>query len=273
MDSDQEEVKAPKHRRWPVVVIVALVLAAGAFIAFRVLEEPRGPEASPVVDAGGADADAGPSLSLDDGDLLLKKLGSGWSSHAQFLKWLESLGLRQLAAAAQLVAEGDSPRPALPFVSITGPFVVREERLPGAPKRAGKRKVPAPPGRLFIAPESYARYDEVTLVVTSVNAAAVGDAWARLRPYLEVAYREIGRPGTHFDDTLTVALRRLLTVSFPEGDVELVPEGAVYAFKDPQLQSASKAEKHLLRMGPKNGKAIQAALRDFATHAHLDIGP
>lgn len=276
MDSGQEEVKAPKHTRWPFVAISVLVLvAAGAFFAFRVLEEPRVDAEGPVVHLGAAQAvDVGPALSLDDGDALLKKLAAGWSSHTQFLKWLESFGLRQLVAATQLVADGESPRPALPFLSIAEPFAVREEPPVGRPARAGRRKrAPSPPPRLFMTPESYARYDEVTRVVTSVNAAAVGDAWAQLGPYVAVAFREIGRPGTHFDDILTVALRRLLTVDIPEGDVELVPEGAVYGFKDPKLQSATKAEKHLLRMGPKNARAIQAALSDFATHAHLDLGP
>lgn len=276
MDSDQEETKAPKHTRWPIVVIVVLVLvAAGAFFAFRVLEEPRVDAEASVVHVGGAQAgDAGPALSLDDGDALLKKLAAGWSSHALFLKWLESFGLRQLVAATQLVADGESPRPVLPFLSIAGPFVVREEAPVGRPARAGRRRrAPSPPPRLFIAPESYARYDEMTRVVTSVNAEALGDAWAELSPYVAVAFGEIGRPGTHFDDILTVALRRLLTVDLPEGDVELVPEGAVYGYKDPKLQSATKAEKHLLRMGPKNARAIQVALRNFAAHAHLDLGP
>jgi hypothetical protein len=275
MDSEPDDLKAPKNTRWPIVVIVLLLVGATGYVAYRVFQEPRGSTEAPVMDAGVAlPVDAGPALSLVDGDALLKKLAPGWSSHALFLKWLESLGLRHVVAAAQLVADGESPRPALPFLSIAAPFAVREVPPPDAkPARAGKRKAPAPPSQLFIADESYARYDEVTAVVTSVNAAAVGDAWAQLRPFLEVAYGEIGRPGTHFDDTLTMALRRLVLVHFPEGDVELVPEGAVYAFKDPALQSATKAEKHLLRMGKKNGEAIQAALRDFATHAHLDLGP
>jgi hypothetical protein len=277
MDSDtppDTALKAPKNLRWPYVVGLLLLLAAGGLWAYGVFDEPRGPpEATVEVDAGvPPPLDAGPPLTIDEGDALLGQVGGGLSAQPSYLTWLKSLGLRQVVAAAQLVSEGDSPRGALSFVSIAGPFAVREEPLAAPPPAPGKKKVPAPPGRLFIAPESYARYDEVTAAVTSLNAAALGDAWTRLRPYLQTAYGEIGRPGTSFDDTLTAAIRRLLLVRLPEGEVELVPEGAVYGFKDPELQAASKAEKHLLRMGPKNGRAIQAALRDFATHAKLDVG-
>lgn len=270
------ELKAPKHARWPLLVGFVILLAGGGFVAYRVLREPRVPSEALVVDAGAALVpDAGAGASVEEGDGLLQRLGASWSTSPLFLRWLEQLGLRQLVAAAQLVADGESPRPVVPFLHVDGPFAVREEAVPGPKPRKKRGRRPAPPAevRLFIAPQSYARYDAVTAAVTSVDMAAVGAAWAELRPFVDAAYAEVGRPGTHFDDTLTVALRRLLTVTFPEGEVELVPKGAMYAFKDPSLEATSRAEKHLVRMGPKNGRAVQAALRDFASAAHLDIGP
>src|SRR3990167_9133594 len=136
MEPTTEQAPTPPPRKTPIwPFLLGLLIAIGGVTAWRVFSQPRGPVEAPVVDAGvpvvvAAEIDAGPVLSIDDGDTLLKKLGAGWSADPLFAKWLDSLVLRQLVAATQLVAEGSSPRPALPFLSITGPFAVREGRLP-----------------------------------------------------------------------------------------------------------------------------------------------
>lgn len=257
--SEKTEEVLPRRRPvWPWVLLLAL-LGTGAFVGWRVLQQPRGPEESPVlvVDAGApVEVDAGVAHSVDDGDTVLKTLAAGWSSDPQFVKWLEQLSLRHLVAAVQLVAEGSSPRPALPFLSIAGPFEVREER-----------------SLVFIAPSSYARYDALMSVAGSVNVAAAGDAYAQLRPFFDAAFAEIGRPGAHFDDVLTAALRRWGSVPLQQGAVELVAKGVGYQFKEPSLEALSPAEKQVLRMGPTNGQTLQRQLREFASHAKLTLGP
>jgi len=268
---------APKRSLAPLLVVVVFaLLAAGAFFAWREFMQPRGPvEAVAAPDAGPpAEADAGPALSLEDGDALLKKLAGDWSADALFRTWLEGPVVRQLAAAAQLVADGQSPKPALPFLSLSGAFEVREEQAPRPahrPKPGKHQPAPRPPPRAFTSPRSWARYDAITRAFTSVNAAAAGDAWAKLRPYFDAAFSEIGKPGQRFDDVLTAALRRLVAVELPGGEVELQPKGALYLYADPKLEALSPAEKQLLRMGPANGRAVQAQLRAFAEHAQLDL--
>lgn len=259
-------------RIWPWLLV--LLLGAGGAGVWYVLQHPRGPAEAPVVaDAGTTSMDAGPRASIEEGDALLHELGAGWSKDPLYAKWLAALVLRQLVAATQLVADGDSPRPSLPFLAIQGPFAVREQPVAAPPpKGRQKKKAPSPPPRLFIDPASYARYDELTAVFGSIDAAAAGDAWGRLRPYCEAAFSEIGRPGARFDDVLAAAIGRVAGVALVEGELELEPRGAVYAFKDPALEALSAAEKHLLRMGPKNARVVQAQLRTFASHAGLDAG-
>lgn len=273
MEQPAAQASAKRTRVWPFVVIVLLAVAGG--VGWFVSRQPRGPLEAPPVDAGspGAERDAGPALSIDEGDLLLQKWAGAWSSDALVAQWLHAASLRHLVSATQLVAEGNSPRPALPFVSISGSFAVREEQHPGArPVKKGKKKGPPPPRgeRLFISPESYARYDAITRAFGSLDAAAAGEAWSKLEPYCEVAFGEIGRPGARFHDTLAAALERVLSVQVPSGEIEVVGKGAVYLFKDPALESLSPAEKQLLRMGPDNVKVIQDQLRSFASHAGLD---
>jgi hypothetical protein len=40
-------------------------------------------------------------------------------------------------------------------------------------------------------------------------------------------------------------------------------DGAVYAFSDPKLEALGPVEKHLLRMGPRNARLVQAKAREI----------
>jgi hypothetical protein len=186
---------------------------------------------------------------VEDGDRRLHETAAKWSTDPMYERWLAMLSLRHLVAAAQMVSEGESPRSALPFLSIPGQFVADDDRV--------------------ISPKSYQRYDVIARVAGSVDAAAAGDAYKKFKPFLDSAFTEIGRPGKSLDEVLSNAVQRVVNVKFPEGEVELVPKGAVYAFKDPALEGMSKAEKQILRMGAKNGSVLQNQLRVFAEHAKL----
>src|SRR5438128_993729 len=91
------------------------------------------------------------------------------------------------------------------------------------------------------------------------------EVYRRLQPLCEDAYRGLGKPQGRFDDVLVKAIRTLLAAPVVEGDVELTPKVITYAFADPALEGLTPAQKHLLRMGPKNVHAIQAELRALAT--------
>jgi Protein of unknown function (DUF3014) len=45
--------------------------------------------------------------------------------------------------------------------------------------------------------------------------------------------------------------------------VEVVDEGGVYAFADAKLEDLDEVEKHLVRMGPRNERLIQAKAREL----------
>ncbi len=274
---EQPPTPPRKKRGWLVAVIVLVVLGAAGTYLWRAYGPTRGltatiADAGP--DAGPADAGAPQLMSLAEGDALLRKLAAGWSKSKDLARWLMADDIiHRLTAAVNMVAEGDSPAPVLGFVKIEGEFDVNEEAPKGKKAKRHVRKKQRPPpmfkGKLFIAPESYARYDAVTNAFTSVDPAVAGAAYAQLRPYFDTAFTQIGRPGKRFDDVLSAAIHRLVSAKLLEGKVEVVPKGAVYAFKDPALEHLSAAEKLLLRMGPKNGKAVQTSLSRFADAAGL----
>lgn len=250
-----------------MLVVLAFFLTVPALLTWRVANRRRtdaemtqGHPSAPMpsnVDQPVAGERRAP---VDDGDARLRQLGAGWSKEPNYARLLQQLSLRHLVAAAQLVAAGESPKPALPFLSVPGAFAVREEGQANQERR-------------FMTEASFARYDVLGKLIGSVDAAAAGAAYAQLRPYCDAAYTEIGRPGKNFEAQLTAAMRRVVNVRFPQGAVELVPKGAVYAYADPSLESMSAAEKQVLRMGPTNGRVLQRQLSDFARSARLNLSP
>ncbi len=260
-----------KPDRTPLVlggmVVVGLLAALGGYLTWRssqpvvtpapVPVAPQPPVAPPPVDAG-------PTLTVEQAQTSFSRLASGWSTDPQFQQWLQGPAVRQVAAAVQLVADGQSPVAALPGFRLTGPYEVREVTVP-APK--GR---PRPPARVFVSPASYERYAVLVKAFDSLDTAAAGEAWQALRPVFDAAFGEIGKPGTRFDDVLKRALGRLTSVTFPEGEVELKAKGALYEYADPTLEALSPAEKQLLRLGPTQGRLVQARLKAFAKHAGLE---
>lgn len=277
---------AGKGRR--IVVAGAVLVAAAGLVAgaLWLLQGEPAPPALAVADAGAAVPDAGAftAMSLEEGDALLKKLAGEWSKDSALVTLLGRPGIIAiLVAAVNLLAEGESPRPVLSFLGFSGKYEVLEER-PAPAKKKGRQarvkgnrrkaaKVDVPPVPIFVSPAAYTRYDALTRTFTSVDPAAAGKGYAALRPYLETAYRTIGRPGTTFDDVLVTAIKRLLAVKFPEGKIELTTRGAVFLYKDPALESLGQAEKQMLRMGPENGRAVQGQLKAFAESAGFKVTP
>ncbi len=255
----------PRRRIWPYFVVPFVAMVVGYLLVYRIVHEPRGPEGSPQVAINEAQPagplDSGLPISVEEGDTNLKEQAAAWSADQLYVRWLDLVSLRHLVAAAQLVADGENVKPALPFLGVPGEFAVREVR----PEPAQER--------LFINPDSYTRYDVLARVAGSVDAAAAGDAYSGFKRFCDSAFAEISPAGKVFDEVLASALRRFTQRRVLEGEVELVPKGAVYAFKDPSLEALSAADKQFLRMGPKNGRVFQRQLRVFAEHAKLNISP
>ena len=177
------------------------------------------------------------------------------SSDPEYKRWLQAGGLvDRIAAAVAAVSEGNSPREPLSFLAPQGAFAV-EERKTGT----------------FISATSYVRYDGVARVVSALDAEAVGRAYSALRPALSAAYATLAPPGARFDQALQRSIQSMLAVPVVRGEVEVVPRGAVWAYKDTSLEALTPAQKHLLRMGPKNVARVQDKLRELSNVLDLKL--
>lgn len=207
------------------------------------------PESEPGTAPAEPAADATPPLPpLDASDAYVRDLGVGLSRDSTFSSWLGHDDLvRRFVAATANVAEGASPAVHVPFLRPAEAFRVLDR---------GDRTV--------VDPATFHRHDLAVGALTSLDPAACARALARLEPLFEAAWRELGDPRQDFRGTLAAALARLTSVPVPEGEVEVVPDGAVWAFADPDLERRAAAEKLLLRLGPGNARRLQGWLRELA---------
>lgn len=189
-------------------------------------------------------------VKLDESDGVIRNLLASLSTNPTLAEWLKNDDLiRRFVAAVDNIAHGQSPRSHLSFFKPKGDFTVKEEE-----------------GSFSIDPRGYRRYDVVADVFGSLDVNGLSELYPRLMPVFQQAYRELGYPEEDFHNTLIAAMTELLEVPVVNRDVVLMKDDVQgYNFADPQLESLSQAQKHLLRMGPNNIRKIQSQLRALAS--------
>jgi len=188
---------------------------------------------------------------LEQSDDWLREKARDLSSNLKFADWFKIKNIiRRIAAAVDNIAEGNSPRAPLDFLKPKKGFTV---------KKKGER--------LYVNPKSYTRYNLVADIFSSLDAEGAARVFKELKPLFQEAYRELGYPDRDFQDTLIRAIKELLRTPAVEGDIlleEKVISSSMISMADEKLEDLSDAQKHLIRMGPKNTAKIQGKLREIA---------
>jgi hypothetical protein len=156
--------------------------------------------------------------------------------------------VRTLTAVVVNVADGETPRPHLEFLTP-------KERF-----RAARR-----PARVIVPdPAGFAGYDAFADVIGSVDSTAAAAAYRTLAALFESAYVELGHPEGGFRAALDKSIKALLAVPVLRADVELVPHAIGFRYADPKLERLTPAQKQFLRIGPRNVRIVQGKLRELA---------
>ena len=255
----------PRQAISPLVIALAIlgILAASTFIYFQIIrgmapaepEAPEAPEALPASPPPAAPIEPEIEIpELDASDEVVRLLAGKLSSHPQLAAWLAPEDLvRRFVAAVVNVANDESPRPQLGYLEPDGDFRVRERE-----------------GELYVDPRTYARYNLITEVFTSLETAEGVRLFRSLKPLFDEAYRDLGYPSGDFDKPLAQAIDRLLATPIPAETVAIEQRVTRYRFADPELEALSPVQKHLLRMGPRNARQVQKKLRFMRTALSLD---
>jgi hypothetical protein len=240
-------------RIWIAALAVAVV-AAAAWVAMRPRPEAPPPPAPPP-QAQSRPPDSPLPPAQDSDSRIRSSLGAA-SPKTELREWLSAEGdlLDRWVVIADNLAEDVSPRKQLHLLAPRGQFSVVETK-------AGAR----------IDPRGYERYNSFAEVVASVDAQGFAAVVRELHPLLESTYHKLGYPDRSLDSVAARALQRLAGAPVMEGPLQLKPKGAIWQFADEKLESQGPVEKHLLRMGPRNTKLIQAKAREIAQALDLRI--
>lgn len=276
-DQQAEPPPAPPRDGLPlgpialVVVLVAAIAVIGG-LAFRKspppppspttssAAAPTPPDATPSPSPSGASPGVVPLPSglptLDASDSFVRELAKGLSTHAQLALWLAAHDLvRTLTVVVENVANGQTPRVHLGFLSPKEPFAVLRKQ-----------------GRVVIDPRSYARYDDLVDGFASLDTEGCATLYRRLEPLFDAAYRDLGYPAGGFRSGMGRALAMLEAAPALDGDVGVSTvkrARVVYEYEDRRVESLTAAQKQLVRLGPRNVRKVQAKLR--ALRNALDV--
>jgi len=251
-----EREERPRGRSgWLWVALAAAALAGGFgaarwWLGRKPAPEAAAPPAAPA--AAPAPAPGAPAAPMDPARV--RSLLEGLSASPLYRGALAQPDLlRRWAQVTENLAEGVVPRGPLAFLARTRPFAVVERG-----------------GKAWISPEAYRRYDDVAEAVASVDAQAFARVYREVHPALDAAFRALGYPEGALDRATAKALRRIEGVPVPDGEVAVVPVGAVWAYADPKLEGLSPVDRQLLRMGPRNARLVQAKARELSQALALE---
>jgi hypothetical protein len=247
---------------WGTIALVAILLLGiglGSWLWLRSAAEGDAPAPAPTTAVGEEAGDVGPAVppldlpELGASDAFIREVVGRLSAHPQLARWLVTEGLvHRFVGSVVALAGGNSPSAHLEFMAPTGDFRTR-----------------ATDGRLTVDPASHRRYDLITQAFVSLDTQGSALLYRQLVPLFEEAYAELGIPDHTFEETFAMAVSNVLAARVPEGEIEVVPDEAVYAYRDPALEGASPAAKHLVRMGGGNARQIQAKLAELARELGL----
>jgi DUF3014 family protein len=261
----------PPGRSTALWLVVALSIAAIGSATYFVFSRrpPLPPPSNSVPTPGAAVADAPPPRSLggtaeqievpplDQSDPRVRELVRQLSAHPVVAAWLASSGLvRDFTIVVARIADGTSPARFLMVLRPSSTFRTIERN-----------------GQVYIAAQSYERYTPIANAVASIDPAGAARLYATLKPRIQEAYRDLGfPPGLSLDQATERAIVALLDVPVSVEPVRLRPKGIGYAFADERLERLTGAQKHLLRMGPRNVRAIKEKLREIALALGIPSG-
>lgn len=254
---------AEPRRKWGLLAAVVLLVVGVGFAVFyyygnrsdtsepaAVAEaEPQAEPAATPTEPLGTEVEPIDLPPLAETDPLVRSMVGKLSSHPRVAAWLATDDLvRNFTVVVSNIAEGKTPAVNLRRLRPGGEFIVTER---------GEN--------LVVDPQSYARYNALADGFASLDAAAAARLYATLKPRIDEAYAELGFPGTEFDAVLERAILLLLRTPVPAEPIHVEQQGATgYAYADPTFEGLTPAQKHLIRMGPRNQRMVQATLRNIA---------
>lgn len=181
---------------------------------------------------------------LDNSDALLREEMTGVSP--ALAGWLNTDQLvRKYVVITNDFSQGLRIEKHLRFLRLEQPFAVDQHD-----------------GSLFIAAESYKRYDRLAAAIDALDVQAALAVYKKFRPLLLQVFKGFSYPDEYaLEDIFTKAAAVILAAPVVDGQLAVLRHSINYKFVDQQFEASSPVHKQMLRMGPENTRIIQNKLR------------
>ena len=176
------------------------------------------------------------TVSLEEGDARVRDFVNGPGS---------TLGLDKLATSPHPIATTAA------LIDGASRGLILRKILPLSPPSAAF-SVSGEGDLLYMAPNSYERYNSFAKTVASLDSNDIADSFHQLRQVYEAAYDQLGLDTAEFDNAVIRTLDTVLATPELKEPIAVKRKSVVYVYVDPALESLPPLQKQLLRMGPEN---------------------
>jgi len=253
----------------PGPLLAVAFLGVAGVLAWKYYPRPQ-PAPAPVLAAPASDATPGEAPAAQHPIEAVPVLPA---EAAEPLPALEDSDAAAWAALSALLEGGDLAQWLLP-THLVQRLVTTIDALPrrdinrqayAARPIAGGLAITEAAGARYLDATNFARYDAAVATFERIDARALVSAYVRFYPLFQQAWREIGPPGSQFNDRLVAVIDHLLSAPEPQGPIALVPAQGKprWEFADPRMEQASIGHKALWRMGPDHAARVKAKLRQL----------
>lgn len=251
----------------PAVIVVAVIVAVGAWVAWRATQPNAGAGPASASTAATASTTAPPpaagiqhpiaqaSVPAPASTAPLPALGDSDASVRSALVALGGDGLKDLLLPQSVVNHIVATVDALPRHELGSSFIL-PLHTPRSAFRVGETQ-----GILTADARNAERYAPYMAIVQHADPQALVAWYVHSYPLFQQAWRELGYPKGYFNDRLIVAIDDMLAAPMPAQPPALQLEKGRYVYVDPALESLSVGQKLMLRVGPANETELKAKLR------------
>jgi hypothetical protein len=114
-----------------------------------------------------------------------------------------------------------------------------------------------------VTADSHARWNQAVGAMLSVDPAEAAQLYVNVKPLIDQAYVDLGRPDGDVDQTILRAVRTLRETPAPSSPPRLLRRPGYYEFEDPALRALRPVQKQLLLLGPEHRRQVMAWLEAF----------
>jgi hypothetical protein len=254
----------------PMIVVAAVVVAAGAGVAYYLHNRSAQPQqvsaaaptsapAEPAIQhpmpQAGDSASQGPLPALGDSDPAIKDALGDLAGSDVVIQYLVPDGIiRRIVVTIDNLPRQKVPVNKRPTLPVPGTFQVNGDEL-----------------HATLDPRNFARYEPMVGVIRKLDMQRLANVYLRFYPLFQHVYQDLGYPNAYFNDRLVQVIDSLLATPQPTGTIELTRPNVMYTFADPALEARPAGQKILLRMGPENAAAVKAKLVEL--RAIITVAP